>query len=63
VFALPHSRSSHRPTVSYQLCATPYSAVAFAESRDSLGNSIYSAGRQDLFQPESCSQCRQENKI
>jgi hypothetical protein len=34
-------RESDRPTVSYQLCATPYSAVAFAESRDSLGNSIY----------------------
>jgi hypothetical protein len=25
----------------------PYSAVAFAESRNSLGNSIYSAGWQD----------------
>jgi hypothetical protein len=24
----------YRPTVSHQLCATPYSAVAFAESRD-----------------------------
>jgi hypothetical protein len=30
------------PVVNY-----PYSAVAFAESRDNLGNSIYSAGRQD----------------
>ncbi len=32
--------------ISYQLCPTPYSAVAFAESRDSLANSIYSVGRQ-----------------
>jgi hypothetical protein len=37
----------NRPTVNYQLCTTPYGAVAFAESRDSLGNSICSAGRQD----------------
>jgi hypothetical protein len=27
----------HRPTVNYQLCTTPYIALAFAETRDTLG--------------------------
>jgi len=45
------SWANHRPTVSYRLGTTPYSAVAFAESRDSLGNSIsetYSASSNSL---------------
>jgi hypothetical protein len=46
-FQFSEFRAYHRPTVSYQLCTTPYSVVAFAESRASLGNGIYSAGRQD----------------
>jgi hypothetical protein len=37
---VPRKLPYNRPTVSYQLCATPYSAVAFAESRDSLGNGV-----------------------
>ncbi len=56
-------RLNHRPTVSYQLCTTrPLQRGSLAESRDSLGSSIYLTGRQNRFQPESCSQCRRENK-
>ncbi len=54
---------NNRPTVSYQLCTTrPLQRGSLAESRDSLGSSIYLTGRQNRFQPESCSQCRRENK-